>query len=399
MEQRLRENIRKFYLFNILSSFVLYYAIDKILMASRGLSVTDIVLVEIAYTVARVVLEVPSGALADRWSRKYVLAMNMALFTLTTFLWAIAPGLSMFVLGSLIASIHSALKSGTDTSFLYDTLKQLGKTDDYVKTQGNVMFWENLLSILAGIGGGMLADAFGLAVPFWVTLPFSLGAAAIALTFTEPQIHRTTGEISFWRHIAGTGRYLLKHQYIVHLTVFSVIMGISILLIDEYSQLYFVGIGVPILALGYLSAVGSGIEAIGGKVAYRLNRFGRKKVFALAIAVSAAGFVIVGLTNSLWGVPFAFLPWLAYYFTYPLALGDLHNELPSEQRATGESFLALSRSLAYAPAAFGFGRAADKFSISTAYLIIGAMAALYFVLFIFSFRGRQMVARETGNEL
>src|SRR3990170_8631716 len=249
MEQRLKANIRKFYLFNILSSFVLYYAIDKILMASRGLSVTDMVLVEISYTVARLLLEVPSGALADRWNRKYVLALNMVFFMGTTFLWAIAPNLSVFVLGSLIASIYSALKSGTDTSFLYDTLKQLDRSDSYTKTQGNVIFWENLLSIIAGIGGGMLADAFGLAVPFWVTLPFSLGAVIVALTFTEPQIHRTTGEVSFWKHISETGKFIWRRPFVISVMAFSVVMGVSFLSIDEYGQLYFVGVGIPVLAL------------------------------------------------------------------------------------------------------------------------------------------------------
>src|SRR3989304_6348053 len=217
MERKLRANIWKFYLFNIFSSFVLYYAIDKILMQSRGLSVTDMVIVEISYLVARLILEVPSGALADRWSRKYALALNMVFFMVNTFLWAIAPNLSVFILGDLIAAIHSALKYGTDTSFLYDTLKQLGKTDTYTKTQGNVIFWESLLSIIAGIIGGMIADAFGVVVPFWVTLPFSFAAMIVALTFTEPQIHRTTGEMGFWKHIVETGKYLWKRPYLISL--------------------------------------------------------------------------------------------------------------------------------------------------------------------------------------
>ena len=386
MEHKLKANIRKFYLFNILSSFVLYYAIDKILMASRGLSVTDIVLIEISYTITRLVLEVPSGALADRWSRKYVLALNMVFFIVTTFLWAVAPNLGIFVLGSLLASVHSALKSGTDISFLYDTLKQLDKSDSYTKTQGNVIFWENLLSILAGIGGGMLADAFGMAMPLWATLPFSLGAVIVALTFTEPQIHRTTGEVSFWKHIRETGTFILSRASLVSLIIFSVTMEISILLIDEYSQLYFVGVGIPVLALGYLSGVSHGLAAIGGKFAYKLGEFSRKKVFGFAAVLSAAGFIVVGLTNSLWGVPFAFLPFIAYDFAYPLVLNDLHNELPSGQRATGESFLALMHSLMYGLVAFGFGWVADNISIGTAYLFVGMLVAVYFVFFLFSFR-------------
>ena len=388
MEQRLKANIWKFYLFNILSGFVLYYAIDKILMQSRGLSVTDMVLVEISYMVARLLLEVPSGALADRWSRKYVLALNQVFFMGNTFLWAIAPDLRFFFVGNLLASVHSALQSGTDTSFLFDTLKQLNKSDSYTRTIGNTTFWANLLAIIAGISGGMLAGAFGLAVPLWVTLPFSFAAVIVALTFTEPQIHRTTGEMGFWKHIGETAKYLWKHPFLISLMAFSVVMGVSFLPIDEYGQLYFVGVGIPVLALGYLSAIGLGIEALCGKFAYKLSRYSRKKVFAFAIAISAGGFIIVGLTNSWFGVPFAFLPLLAFYFTHPLVSTDLHNELPSSQRATGTSFLSLLHSLVAIPVVFGFGKMADRVSIATAYLVIGAAVAIYFVIFLFSYRNR-----------
>lgn len=51
MKQDLKADIWKFYLLNIFSSFVLYYGIDKIFMEARGLSVTEIVLVEIIFAV------------------------------------------------------------------------------------------------------------------------------------------------------------------------------------------------------------------------------------------------------------------------------------------------------------------------------------------------------------
>jgi len=388
MEHRLRANIRKFYLFNILSSFVFYYAVDKVLMASRGLSVTDMVLVEVSYLVARLILEVPSGALADRWSRKYVLALNMVFFALNTFLWAIAPGLGVFILGSLIASIHSALKSGTDTSFLYDTLQQTGGSNDYARTQGNVIFWENLLSIVAGITGAMIADAFGLAAPLWVTLPFTVAAVITALTFTEPEIHRTTGEMGFWKHIGETGSYLLRHRSMIILMSLSVMLGATFFFTDEYGQLYFVGVGIPVFALGYLDAVGNGLEAITGKLTYRLERFGRKKVFASAIVLSAAGFCVSGITKTWLGVPFIFLPLLAFYLTHPLILADFYNELPSGQRATGASFLSLLHSLVTIPLAFGFGSVADHVSIAAPYLLLGVLVVAYFAFFIFSYNGK-----------
>jgi len=384
MEHRLKANLWKFYLFNIFSSFVLYYGIDKVFMAARGLSVTDIVLVEIVYAVFVVFLEVPSGALADRWSRKYVLALNVVFFMFNTFLWAIAHTLNVFLLGAFAASIHSALRSGTDTSFLYDTLKQLNKETTYEKTYGNIVFYENIITILAGIIGAMAADRFGLVVPFWLTLGFSLIAVLLALSLTEPKIHRTTGEMKYWEHIAETGKYLWRHPAVMHLIALSVILGGALGLMDEYGQLYFVKIGIPIFALGCLAAAGNGVEALAGKFSYRLNRFSRRKIFAASIAVSAVGFFIVGASKSWIGIPFAFLPWIAYCFISPLLLSDLHKELPSGQRATGESFMNLAKEAFSIPVALSFSFFADHVSIFAAYTAIGVIVAIYFIAFIFT---------------
>jgi predicted MFS family arabinose efflux permease len=351
-------------------------------MAARGLSVSEIVLVEIVYAVLTILLEVPSGAISDRWSRKYVLALNMVFFMVNTLLWVLAQDIRLFLLGSIAASIHVTLHSGTDTSFLYDTLKQLGKDHAIEKTLGNAIFWENTMAIIAGVAGGMVADYFGLEAPFWITLGFSFIAILLAFSFTEPRIHRTTGEMSYWKHIIETGKYLLNHQSLIHLIVFAVILGATLILMDEYSQLYFVGVGIPVLALGYLQAAGSGIQAITGKFAYRLSRFNRSTVFTLAIIISTIGFVTVGLTGSWYGVPFTFLPWLAYYAVYPLILNDFHKELPSGQRATAESFMNMCRGLVFIPIGLGFSCLADRVSIFTAYTGIGIVLAIYLVLFL-----------------
>jgi len=384
MDKKLRANIWKFYLFNIFSGFVLYYAIDKIFMEARGLSVTEIAIVLIVYDVLFIILEVPSGALADRWSRKYILALNMVFFILNTLAWVLAHDIRLFLLGSMAASVHMALHSGTDTSFLYDTLKQLKRDGDYEKTLGNSIFWSNLTAILAGVTGGVIADRLGLELPFWITIGFSFIAVFIALSFTEPEIHRTTGALKYWTHIIETGKLLWKHPFIKHVIVFWVIMGVTLMLIDEYGQLYFRGIGIPIYMLGILAAVGSGIEAITGKFAYRLSKFSRRRVFTIALIISIAGFIVVGLTKTWYGVVFAFLPWLAYYSILPLFLNDLHKELPSGQRATGESFTSLLRSLVFIPAGLGFGIMADRISIFMAFLAIGIVLAIYLIVFLFA---------------
>ena len=383
----LQLNIWKFYLFKVFEGFVLYYSIDKILMESRGLSVTDMVQVEIVFAVFLLIFEIPSSAISDRWSRKYVLAINVVFFMLNTFLWAIAQDISLFMIGAFAASISSALKSGTDTSFLYDTLLELSKEETYEKTLGNAIFYESIAAIVAGIAGAMIADYYGLAAPFWLTLIFSFIAVLLALSLREPEIQRTTEEMTYWEHIVSTGRFLWRHPFIYHLIFLTVILGATLNLADEYGQLYFVRVGIPIFVFGYLAAVGNGIEAISAKFSYKLRGYSRGKIYTFLIFVSGGGFVLAGALKSPFGAVFIFLPLLAYYVSFPLISSDLHREFSSGQRATGESFISLLKMTVYIPVALGFGLIADRVSVFSAYITVGAFVGLYLIIFVLvSFR-------------
>lgn len=295
MKNQLEANIKKFIIFNALSSFVLYYGIDKVFMQSRGLSTTNMVTVEIVFAVLVILLEVPSGAISDRWSRKYVLALNVFFFMLNTLLWVLAQDLNLFILGSTAAAIHMALRSGTDTSFLYDTLSQLNRSEEYEKIYGRSVFWANLIAIPAGIIGPVIAQYAGLSTPFWLTLPFSFAALIVALSFDEPKIHRTTHEMDYWKHITETASYIYQHPTIIHITSIAIVLGATIVILDEYAQLYFISIGIPVFALGLLGSTGHLIEALASKIATRLSARTHNSSYITAIFLSLFGFLGIGL--------------------------------------------------------------------------------------------------------
>ena len=118
-----------------------------------------------------------------------------------------------------------------------------------------------------------------------------------------------------------------------------------------------------------------------------LSRYSRRNVYALLIVLSVTGFILAGLLKSPVGIAFIFLPFVAYYFAYPLISSDLHRELSSGQRATGESFMNLTKMLVYIPIALGFGLLADRLSVFAAYLAVGVFVGIYLIFFLLaSFR-------------
>lgn len=380
----MKSNIYKFYLLNILSASVLYYAIDKVFMEVRGLSVTEIILVELAYVITVILLEVPSGAISDRWSRKYVLAFNAFFLTIQTLVWIFAHDLPVFMLGVLFGAFHTVLLSGTDTSFLYDTMKEYGKEHIYEKVLGRARFFGAIAGVIAAIAGGMVAQYFGLTATFWLTVPILLLATLVALTMKEPSFHRSTGEVNYWRHIKDTLLHVRSNHSIIPILTLSAALGATLGLIDEYAQLYFVHVGVAVLWLGYLSAPAGVIEALGVRYSHKLKKFKRKSIYSILLSTSILGFLLVGILDSMWGIIFVYLPVLAFYLAEPLLSGDLHRHLPSSQRATGESFVSLATKLTYMPIAFIFGFVADKATVGKSYLVIGILLCVYLAYYLLS---------------
>lgn len=377
----LESNLWKFNLIAVLEGFVLYYAFDKILMQVRGLSVIQIVMVEIAFTITAILFEVPSGALADKWERRKVLALNSVFFMLNTFFWAIGRNFYMFLIGGVFAGVHVALASGTLTSLVYDTLKQIGNEKSYDRIWGGIASYGAGALVVASILGSMIAGRFGITIPFWLTLMFSAAAVLIALTLEEPTIHRLSEETKYREHIKTTFQYLWKHPTLYHLIALMAILEGTVTLVDEYAQLYFISVGIPLFFLGYLTAFGSGIESIGTRFSYLFSRFQRRNVYAFFIMLSSLGFLLTGYFNSSFGAIFPFVTLLAFYSALPLMLSDLHRELPSTYRATGESFTAFIGRALYLPTAFGFGYLADHFSVALAYIGAGLLLAVYLLVF------------------
>jgi MFS family permease len=377
---QLNKQLRRFTLFNVLAHFVLYYEIDKAFMALRGLTVTQMVAVEITYASLVLVLEVPLGALSDRWSRKYVLALNIFFFMLNTYFWVVAKNVNFFLIGGMFGAVHTALVSGTDTSFLYDTLKEAGREKDYARLWGRTIFVSSLFGMASGILGAMLVARFGLSAPFWLTLLVSAAALVTALTLREPRFHRSSAELDYWQHIRDTAARMIKQPGIVQLVQLWVMLNATFLLADEYNQLYFLTVGIPLIFFGYLGTVSNLIEALGGRLAERLAKVPRPRLYRVFVLISAVGFLGGALLHNLFGVIFTYFPLIAFYFALPILLTDLHRNLPSAQRATGESFVSLLARVTMIPLGLAFAFLSDHRSIFAAFFGLGVVLAAYLLV-------------------
>ncbi len=378
----LGRNIWKLYVIAAIGTASFFFTFDKVFMEMRGLSVSEIVLVEVIYALTILVLEVPTGALADRWSRKYVLAFNIVFFMLNTLIWLYAHDFRAFVIGVLMGSVHAALSSGTYNSLLYDTLKELGQEQSAPKALSYKAYYSGIAAVLTGISGGFIANFLGIEATFWLTLvPSSIGLI-LCLSLIEPNIHRTTGEFTYWQHIREAASYMRRHPTLYHTVALMVVITISYHLIDQYAQLYFYELGSTLLLLGVIGGSFYLLQAIGARLATPLIKLKHRNLYLLVFLVSIVSYVGMNFVTSKFGMLIALLPLLAFFIANPLLDADLHRKLPAHFRATGESYASLLTSLVFVPVGLAFGWFADHQSLTTAYLYLGVALLIYVIVYL-----------------
>ncbi|MFH0906077.1 MAG: MFS transporter, partial [archaeon] len=207
---KLKSNIWKFYLISLLQGLVLAYVIAQVFRQSRGITVLQLVALEIIYSATILLLDVPTGALADRWSRKKTLLLSIGFEFLEFFLAIFSHSFLLFAISLICGGIATSLFSGTFNALIYDTLKNTNRKKDYVKFIGRLRFVKYFIHIPIQILGGVVAYYLGMVYNFWFSLIPIFITFLIMLTIKEPKIHTTNKEVSYWKHIKIAGKYVFS---------------------------------------------------------------------------------------------------------------------------------------------------------------------------------------------
>lgn len=108
-----------------------FYPLYAVLFADSGLDPADIAALLAFWTITGLILEVPSGALGDTFSRRRLLMIGTCLRAAGFAIWVLWPTFTGFAIGFLLWSMESALNSGTAQALLYDELAALDAAARY----------------------------------------------------------------------------------------------------------------------------------------------------------------------------------------------------------------------------------------------------------------------------
>ncbi|MGC4937007.1 MFS transporter [Kribbella sp. DT2] len=292
------------------------YPLYQLLFEDHGLTPTEISTLFIIWSATAFLLEIPSGALADVFSRRKLLMLGPALTGLGYAAWITVPSYAAFALGFILWGAGSALISGTYEAFVYDELAARGTSGKYASLLGKARsaalvanLTATLLAIpLFALGGYLLVgflSVLSCLAQLLVAASLPEAVRAVSADETDPEEADGGWRGALQRYLAmlraGLGEAATSR--VVRRAVGLVALLGGFLAFDEYFPLLARGVGAPTTLVPLLIAGTVAAQAIGGALAgpaYRLPA----AVFAVGLGATA-GLISWG---SLSGTAAGFVP-------------------------------------------------------------------------------------------
>jgi Na+/melibiose symporter-like transporter len=301
---------------------------------------------------AVLLMEIPTGAAADRWGRKRsVIAGGLV----TAAAWALVP-VSMAQPGSaqlagacaayMLAGVGMTMVSGAREAWVVDNLaaaRRLDLLDRYFARARS-------FAAMGGIAAGLLALAILVSAAVDRTLLDSLwyiaacgllAAVAVAVTIREQRPEAAPGAptpdaLPFARRTLESLRVLVRLKPVLYLTAGIVVATFSGSAIDEAFDISLVTKGMDARALAPLGILDDVIGMLAPLASVALaRRLGANRMLALFLILPAVCVCVLFVADSLWTVLALFIVLDIFDDLWdPVAETRLHALIPSEHRAT-----------------------------------------------------------------
>ena len=374
--------LRGYYAFQLLYNCTFYQSIFFVFYAEQvGLSIAAVLSLQSYFVALRAALELPAGALADRWSRRGCLICAALAMSAGAALMVSIPSLTTAILGESLFAIGTALRSGVDSALLYDGLTSRGAGERYARAEGRGQATAAIGSALAAIVGGALASV-DVRLAYYATILTMLAAAACASTLAGGEVTRAR-RMPPLQLIKASARAASNNphiRWVLALAIFAVV----------FSHVFFYGqqpllqeLGVPVLWFGFLFAAVKLVTSLVAAQAHRVDAaLGERGAAAVMTLIAVIGLGALSFTSSAWGALLLLTRGLFDGLWMPLSQIYLNRQAPSELRATLLSLQNLASRIGLASVIGAFAFATSQVGLLATFGLAAACAAIVGALLV-----------------
>ena len=390
MHSCLARRLRPLYAAAFFQSFVLWYAAEKLFMRSIGFSDADIGLMVAVYSAVMLLTDMPSGLLADRWSRKGVLILASFALAGAAFVGGVSNDIGLYLLCAILWGVFYACYAGMYESIVYDTLAEEKQSPGlYRKIYGRIQMADSTGLVLGGLVSAFVATQLGMRETYFLSIPFALLSVTALLLFREPQLHKHRRQL-LDAQVRETFRAVTRRRgYALPVVISLVLKSTVVFMMFEFAQLWLIALNAPTGFFGFAGALLYAAIGFGGWFAQHLHVASRKRMVLLGacLVVSLCGLVFV---KQLFVVALLQFVVIGTLVALAIALTSvLHDLLPSHIRASAVSATSTFGRALIIPLALLFGYVSEQSSVfSATYILI--VLSMVMSLFVFAIRRKHV---------
>ncbi len=344
-------DLKLFYLFRLLATSYLWIPVSVLFPQSRGLGFDQVMILSAIYSVVVILVEVPTGALADRIGRRHSMLAGSLAMVLSGICAYMAHSFFDFAVAYVLAAISMALCSGADSAYLFDLLHERGRSDEYPRRESAASASHQIGSALACAAGGLLGE-IDLALPYLVTAGVAMASFVVALMLSPerrpPPREQSMGEEMrvYLRHMARSLRDVTLNRALAWIIAYSAVVFVLVRSTEYLYQPYLDARGFSVSTIGFIFAGSFMLASFVAHRAHVLRRWlGEEFLVYGLLGMLSVSFILLNQLHGEWGPLMMFaVQAMAIGLYSPLVKTMLNREITdSSRRATILSIESIAR--------------------------------------------------------
>lgn len=343
-------------------------------MTEIGFDAATIGVMAAAYAAVVPLVEVISGVLADRWSRRGVLMLSGIALLVSVLVGGLSQNVLTYIAAALILGIYFAMYSGTVEAIVYDTvLEETGNSDGYEHQIGRVRLVESLALVLSALAGGWIASIGSPRLTYFVTLPFIVISLIALSRFREPRLHETGERSPLRDHLRITYGAIVRRGRLIPIAAASIMAALILQAIFEFGPLWLIALNTSAVYYGPFWAGLVATLGVGGLLAGRLGLSKRVPAVGVAIVMVLACLIMTS-SHNLYALTAAMVVLALLVVVAGIHVSHLmHDAVPSTIRTGVASGISAVSWMLFMPFALAFGAVSKGSGVYTSgWMITGA---------------------------
>lgn len=332
--QLIKRNIPKLYVYSFFQFFLVLIPVIIPFWQSKGLTLSEIFLLQGIFGAVLIVMDMPAGYFADLFGRKKAMVFGSLISGAGFQILWFGQTFWDFAIYEIILGVGLSLQSGCDVALLYNSMEKLEapgrKAGVLGRQRAAGTFGEGIASLLGGFLAGYALEypAYANALAAWA--PF-----LVALTIHEP-MGQALEKVSHRENVLLIGRSLFKHSRLLRLVIVShIFYGFATYCAIWAFQPYWTSRGLDITSFGYLWALNMFMIAAVSRSAHVLEeKLGSVAIVLIIAILPVIGYLGMGLNGGMLGILFG----MAFPMTRGLSAviyqDAINTRVPAKIRAT-----------------------------------------------------------------